>query len=171
MDVKIGDSVMFCYYKGAGYWSMVVTGIDGSYVDATIDGIVVPPPALHAYDPWTRDILSRRTYKIPYTELSQRTPEAGDDLIREAFKLKLQAMAAAKVLEDEKRVSDIKELCTKLYSHLQVGQPVSWSRGTNHFTGTIKSISMPYYGLAVSTEDGQQLGVSAGEVCTTKHQS
>lgn len=164
MEFKIGDSVMFRYYEGAGYWSLVVTGIDGSYLDATIDGIVVPPPSLHAYDPWTRDLLSRTTYKIPYTELRRRAPEAGDDLIREAFKLKLKAMAVAKVAEDQRRATEIKELCVKLYSHLQVGQAVSWSRGTKHFTGTIKSISMPYYGLRVLTEDGEQ-GVSAGEVC------
>jgi hypothetical protein len=88
----LGDSVLFKYAPDSGLWSALIKELDNKKAVIELDGIIVPPPNQTHRDPFTRHLLLTRKYEVYIGDLIYRLSEIGDDLMREAFSKKLQAL-------------------------------------------------------------------------------
>jgi hypothetical protein len=90
----VGDSVLFKYQPHLALWSAVIKELDEINQEAVleIDGIIVPPPNQTKQDPLAGNLLITRKYLVYVGDLIYRAPEIGDDIMRDAFIKKLNAM-------------------------------------------------------------------------------
>ncbi len=164
-----GDSAVFQYAPGGGFWSVRVNRLSATGLSAavTIDGIIVPPPHLEKWDPITMNLIHNRDYNIAIAELMQRTSEIGDDLIRAAFDAKIAARRTAVDVHAKAAAKAAQ------HAHLVVGNAITWTSTlymgmgipdeTKEFTGVIKAIDRTNYAVTI-TSDGRDILMDATQL-------
>lgn len=149
---RIGDSVLFKYQTNGGTWSFLIESFSksGDFARATIDGIIVPEPDKQDLDPFTQNLLENRTYDIPLNELKLRKSEPGDNVMREAYKLKLVMMKEAQTVQVAEALRQYSAATAKRYAHLVVGGAVNLPK----YKGIIKAIDTETYYITLTTDTG-----------------